>query len=143
MLENKEAVKEYDLKLGYLVNDKYREIANLIEQYVENQQTNTYSVNDLINYISGYSEDLDEKKKDEIIDVITSISLNDYKTPPYSIESFDDCVKVINEKKEWHRSYDAYNQGSIGKSEEEKAKQAKALLEKRRELIIQREKGNK
>lgn len=143
MLENKEAVKEYDLKLGFLVNDKYREIANLIEQYVANQQNNTYSVNDLINYISGYNEDFDDKKKDDIIDAITSISLNDYKTPPYSIDSFDDCVKVINEKKEWHRSYDAYNQGSLGKSEEEKAKQAKALLEKRRELIIQREKGNK
>src|SRR5574344_1064740 len=143
MHENKDAVKQYDTKLGYLVNDTYREIANLIEQYVSTQKSETYNVSDVINYISAYGDEIDEKSKDKVVDEITSISMNDYRTPPYSIESFDDCVKVINEKKEWHRSYDAYNEGSFGKSEEEKAKQAKALLEKRRELIIQNEKGNK
>ena len=136
MLESKDAVKQYDDKLGYFANDTYRKIADLIQQYIETQNSENYSTNDIINFLSAYGED-------SVIQIITSISMENYETPPYSIESFNDCIKVINETKEWHRSYDAYNQGSLGKSEEEKAKQAKALLEKRREIIIQREKGNK
>jgi len=143
MLENKEAVKQYDLKLGYLVNDEYREIANLIGEYIETINPNNYSVSTIIDYINGYNDGMDDATKDKIIDSITTISMTEFRYPPFSIQTFDDCVKIINDKKEWQRSYEAYSQGSIGKTEEEKAQQAKTLLDKRRDLIIQREKGNK
>jgi DNA primase len=141
MLDNKDAVKQYNLKLGYLVNDNYREIANLIEQYAELNIDENYSASSIINYVNGYSEDIDDKAKEKVINEITSISLDDYKIPPYSVETFDDCVHIINEKKEWQRSNEAYSQGSIGKTNDEKVQQAIALLEKRKELISQKEKG--
>lgn len=143
MLENKDAIKQYDLQLGYLINDDYRKIANLIEQYSESQNSEEYSVSNLIEYINAYNSEVSDAEKNELIDKITWISMSDYKCPPYNKESFDECVKIINEKKEWDRSSEAYKEGSLGKTIDEKAQQAKALLQKRRELILQKDKENR
>lgn len=142
MLENKNAVIQYGNKLGYLVNDDYRHIANLIEEYLESEFSDDYSLNNLINFINGYDDSLDEKQRNKIIDDITLVTMSSFKCPPYTTETFNDCVKIINFEKEKQRSYEAYSHSSIGKSDEEKAKQAKALIEKRCELIAKREKGN-
>ena len=140
MLENKDAVEQYNLKLGYLINDDYRQIATLLEEYLnEFNGKEEYSTSNIINYINCYKEDLNNKEKEEIINKISSISLDDYMIPPYTIQSFDDCIHVINEEKEWQRSNEVYQQTSFGKSNSDKIQQAMALLEKRKELIKKKE----
>ena len=140
MLENKDAVEQYNLKLGYLINDDYRQIATLLEEYLnEFNGKEEYSTSNIINYINCYKEDLNNEEKEKIINKISSISLDDYMIPPYTIQTFDDCIHVINEEKEWQRSNEVYQQTSFGKSDSDKIQQAMALLEKRKELIKKKE----
>ncbi len=140
MLENKDAVEQYNLKLGYLINDDYRQIATLLEEYLnEFNGKEEYSTSNIINYINCYKEDLNNEEKEKIINKISSISLDDYIIPPYTIQTFDDCIHVINEEKEWQRSNEVYQQTSFGKSDSDKIQQAMALLEKRKELIKKKE----
>lgn len=144
MLDNKEAVEQYNLKLGYLINDDYRQIANLLEEYLnEFNGKDEYSTSNIINYINCYKQDLSNEEKENIINKISSISLDDYMIPPYTVQTFDDCIRVINEEKEWQRSNEVYQQTSFGKSNDDKIQQAAVLLEKRKELIIKKEKGDK
>ena len=140
MLENKDAVEQYNLKLGYLINDDYRQIATLLEEYLNKfNDKEKYSTSNIINYINCYKEDLNNEEKEKIINKISSISLDDYMIPPYTIQTFDDCIHVINEEKEWQRSNEVYQQTSFGKSDSDKIQQAMALLEKRKELIKKKE----
>lgn len=140
MIENKDAVERYNLKLGYLINDDYRQIATLLEEYLnEFNDTKEYSTSNIINYINCFKEDLNNEEKEDIINKISSISLDDYMIPPYTIQTFDDCIRVINEEKEWQRSNEVYQQTSFGKSDSDKIQQALALLEKRKELIKKKE----
>ncbi len=144
MLDNKAAVEQYNLKLGYLINDDYRQIANLLEEYLnEFNGKDEYSTSNIINYINCYKQDLSNEEKENIINKISSISLDDYMIPPYTVQTFDDCIRVINEEKEWQRSNEVYQQTSFGKSNDDKIQQAAVLLEKRKELIIKKEKGDK
>ena len=144
MLENKDAVKQYNVKLGYLINDDYRQIANLLEEYLnEFNDKDEYSTSNIINYINCYKDDLSSEEKENIINKISSISLDDYMIPPYTVQTFDDCIRVINEEKEWQRSNEVYQQTSFGKPTDDKIQQAVVLLEKRKELIIKKEKGDK
>lgn len=141
MLENDDAIKQYNENLGYLVNDAYREIAALLEEYISsNLDKEKYSLSNVINYINCYKSDLVEQEKEKIINNITDISLDTYMIPPYSQKTFDECVKSINDAKEWRRSDEVYERTTIGKSDLEKAQQAAILLEKRKSLLKEREK---
>ncbi len=142
MLENKDAVEQYNLKLGYLINDDYRQIAILLEEYLNEFKDKDYSTSNIINYINCYKEDLTNDEKEKIINKISAISLDEYMIPPYTVQTFDDCIYVINDEKDWQRSNEVYQQTSFGKSDIEKINQAAALLEKRKELIKKKEKGD-
>ena len=141
MLENKEAVNLYNEKLGYLPTDSYREIATLIEEYSSKNAENNYSANDIIGFVDALGEEDNIKNKDDIINTISDLSFdNNSNFPPYSKDAFVDCIYLINEKKEFRRSYQAYEENTIGKDEKDKAEQAKILLEKRKALLEKREK---
>ncbi len=142
MLENEDAVKLYNEKLGYFVNDTYREIAALLEEYLNSSFKDTkYSSSSIINYINYYKKEIGEKEKENIINNISSISMDNFVIPPYSHKAFNDCVKVINEEKELRRINEVYVQSTIGKSNIDKAKEALALLEQKKALLKEKERG--
>lgn len=134
ILTNKEALEKYNSDLRYFVNDNYRNLAKLIDDYVESTKVESYDEKDIINYINSK----DDESYNNIINEITDIE-NTSKLPPYSKESFIESLSIIKTEREKSRDIEAYNENIKGKSNEDKIELAKILLEKRRQKIINKE----
>lgn len=126
VLRYKEALSLYDNKLGYLCDEKYREIISYIEEYIASDNSKNYDAQSIISFISFC------KGKDSIINEITNISLEDISSDPFSEERFDEIVKTINEERENSRGKQALTESSIGKSSSEQAAQAAAFFKKKK-----------
>lgn len=140
MLENKDAVDKYEIKLGYFVDSNYKEIANLIEEFINRiNSANEYNVKNLIVFLD--SDECKFLNKDLIRDEIANLALEYNKFPPYSEAHFTDIVNTINEEKENNLAIDTYKLNiKSNKSELEQAKYAKTLLSKRKFLIDENDK---
>ena len=139
MLENKDVIEKYDIKLGYFSTPIYREIANVIEEYVTHIRINTdYNIKNLMTYLS--SEDFEARNKDKIMAEITDIAVDDFKVPPYSKEQFDDLIQTINKERVENQTLDVYKNSSLNKTEIEKAEYAKTCLAKLKSLIEEEDK---
>ena len=134
ILENNDALKIYDKKLGFMSNEIYRNIVSLIEDYIYENSINKYNVNDIISYLS--LKDGDNDKKQIIIDELAELSLNKkYVLPPYSEEIINELISTINIEREKARTVQAFKEGSKGKSQSEQALQAQNYLNKKRAMI--------
>lgn len=139
MLENKEVVEKYDIKLGYFSTPIYREIANVLTDYIVHLRNEAdYNVKNLMAYLS--SEDYESKNKDKIISQITDIVLDGYDIPPYSDAQFNDLVETINKERVENQTFDVYKNSTQNKTESEKAEYAKACFAKIRSLIEEEDK---
>lgn len=139
MLENRDVVSKYDLKLGYFSTPIYREIANVIEEYLVHVHDNKdYNIKNLLAYLS--SDDCKAKQKDNIASQISDIAIDNFKVPPYSDEIFNDLVETINKERVENQAFDVYKNSSISKSELEKAEYAKACFNKLRSIIEEEDK---
>lgn len=139
MLENKEVVEKYDIKLGYFSTPIYREIANVLTDYIVHLRSEAdYNVKNLMAYLS--SEDYESKNKDKIISQITDIVLDGYDIPPYSDAQFNDLVETINKERVENQTFDVYKNSTQNKTESEKAEYAKACFAKIRSLIEEEDK---
>lgn len=134
ILENKEAFNQYELKIGYLTDDVYRNIVNLIDEYLEKYVGENYSVKDLISFLNS-SED-EKVLKNEMIDVMTTITLDkSWYCPPYTEQTFNELVSTINMERENTRNKQAYKDAIRGKDNEETAKHALNYLNKKSDMI--------
>ena len=134
ILENKEAFNQYELKIGYLTNDVYRNIVNLVDEYLEKYVGENYSVKDLISFLNS-SED-EKVLKNEMIDVMTTITLDkSWYCPPYTEQTFNELVSTINMERENTRNKQAYKDAIRGKDNEETAKHALNYLNKKSDMI--------
>ena len=134
ILENNDALKIYDKKLGFMSNEIYRNIVSLIEDYIYANSINKYNVNDIISYLS--LKDGNNDKKQIIIDELAELSLNKkYVLPPYSEEIINELISTINIEREKARTIQAFKEGSKGKSQSEQALQAQNYLNKKRAMI--------
>ena len=137
MLENDEAFKIYKEELGYFVNPTYKTIANLIEQYRQDlNESEEFDVQGMLTYLS--SDKFVDRRKDDIIGTITSITLDSYQIPPYSDKVFHELIETITTEK-----YSADIKRSYQNSKEEntdKAAQAKIYLIRKRETLEKKEK---
>lgn len=139
MLENKEVVEKYDIKLGYFSTPIYREIANVLTDYIVHLRNEAdYNVKNLMAYLS--SEDYESKNKDKIISQITDIVLDGYDIPPYSDAQFNDLVETINKERVENQTFDVYKNSTQNKTESEKAEYAKTCFAKIRSLIEEEDK---
>ena len=139
MLENKEVVEKYDIKLGYFSTPIYREIANVLTDYIVHLRSEAdYNVKNLMAYLS--SEDYESKNKDKIISQITDIVLDGYDIPPYSDAQFNDLVETINKERVENQTFDVYKNSTQNKTESEKAEYAKACFAKIKSLIEEEDK---
>ena len=134
VLSSKEAYDLYEERLGYLTNKVYRDIISLLEEFIGSEEYNkNYDVSALIPFISSMEDSGAKINKEQIIDEITSLTLSkDNYFPPYSKEGFLQIIDTINIEREKERTRQAYKEGSRGKSPQEQAKQAQALLNKRK-----------
>jgi len=130
MLENKDAIKEFDANLGYFNNNVYQEISKLVQEYVSKYSEENYSIANVINFANLY-DGINENTRNEMLEEITSISINSINCPPYTKEQMDECIKNIESIKQQLRIKEVYMQTSHGKSLEEQSKNAKRLLEER------------
>ena len=139
MLENKEIISKYDLKLGYFSTPIYREIANVIEEYIIHcKDRNDYNVKNLLAFLS--SDECDTKNKDKIISQISEITLSNFKVPPYSESEFNDLVDTINKERVENQTFDVYKSSVLSKSELEKAEFAKTCMNKYKSIIEEEDK---
>ena len=134
MLEDKEAVKQFDNGLGYFTNKIYQEISNLIQDYLAKYNEN-YSVANVVNYVNAFDGQINEETKTKMINEITSISIENSNYPPYTKEEMDECIKIVEETKKIYRDKEVFIETSQGKTLEEKAKAAQRLIEERRKSL--------
>lgn len=139
VMSSKEAYVLYQEKLDYLTDETYKEIVDFIEDYKDSQNYNggDFSPKILIDYISSQKDNSSrDKKLDSIINVITDIYVSCAEQfPPFNVDTFNEVVKTIHLERERERSKQAYEQGKKGKTAEEQAQQALALINKRRNMV--------
>lgn len=139
IMSSKEAYVLYQEKLDYLTDETYKEIVDFIEDYKDSQNYNggDFSPKILIDYISSQKDNSSrDKKLDSIISVITDIYVSCAEQfPPFNVDTFNEVVKTIHLERERERSKQAYEQGKKGKTAEEQAQQALALINKRRNMV--------
>ncbi len=139
VMSSKEAYVLYQEKLDYLTDETYKEIVDFIEDYKDSQNYNggDFSPKILIDYISSQKDNSSrDKKLDSIISVITDIYVSCAEQfPPFNVDTFNEVVKTIHLERERERSKQAYEQGKKGKTAEEQAQQALALINKRRNMV--------
>ena len=134
MLENQDVIKSYDLKLGYFSTPIYREVANVIEDYVSHiRDDEDYNIKNIMAFLT--SDEFENKNKDKIISQITDIAIDDFKVPPYTPSQFNDLVETINRERVENQTYDVYKNSSLNKTEQEKAEYAKACFAKLKSII--------
>lgn len=134
MLENKDAVKIYQERLGYFVEPSYRNIASTIEEFIVHQGDQTdYNVQNIVTYLSN--DDCKINNKDKVIDDISGVLINTYLLPPYSEEEMLGILETINVEKASRRLKQDLDASSKGASELEKAELAKAALVRKTSLI--------
>ena len=134
MLENKEAVDEYNLKLGYFVYPLYREIANLIDDYLTHiKSINEYSPKNLLSYLG--SDNYKSSNKSAISSTITDLILETNLFPPYSKSVFADVTETILRERTSYGAEQNYSINAKDKTELEKAEYAKNYLAAKKSLI--------
>lgn len=139
MLESKDVIEKYDIKLGYFSTPIYREIANIIAEYTTHlKDEKDYNIKSLMAFIS--SEDYRGKNKEKVLSQITDIALDSYNIPPYSDEQFNDLVETINRERVENQTFDVYKNSTLNKSEQEKAEYARTCISKLKSLIEEEDK---
>ena len=139
MLESKDVIEKYDIKLGYFSTPIYREIANIIAEYTTHlKDEKDYNIKNLMAFIS--SEDYRGKNKEKVLSQITDIALDSYNIPPYSDEQFNDLVETINRERVENQTFDVYKNSTLNKSEQEKAEYARTCISKLKSLIEEEDK---
>lgn len=134
MLENKEAVKIYQERLGYFVEPSYRNIASSIEEFIVHQgDTKDYDVQNIVNYLSDDSCNITNKNK--VINDISGILIDTSSFPPYSEEEMLGILDTINIEKAKNRVEQDLEASSKGQSDIEKAELAKAAFARKTNLI--------
>lgn len=139
MLDSKDVVEKYDLKLGYFSTPIYREIANVISEYITHLNSERdYDVKNLMAFIS--SEEYGNKNKEKILSQITDIALEGFEIPPYSDEQFNDLIATINKERVENQTLDVYKNSTLNKTEQEKAEYAYTCIAKLKSLIEEEDK---
>ena len=134
MLDNRDMVSQYDLKLGYFSTPIYREIANVIQDYIYTlHDKENYDVKGLMSYLT--SELCTSQNKDKILSQISDMVIEEEKIPPCSESQFADLVDTVNKERVKNQTYDVYNASSQNRSELEKAELAKSCLLKVKSII--------
>ena len=134
MLENKDAVKIYQERLGYFVEPSYRNIASSIEEFIVHQgDTKDYDVQNIVNYLSDDSCNITNKNK--VINDISGILIDTSSFPPYSEEEMLGILDTINIEKAKNRVEQDLEASSKGQSDIEKAELAKAAFARKTNLI--------
>lgn len=135
ILENKEALDLYNLKLGFMSDETYGKIINCIEDFLIDNNNSDYSVDKLISYLST-QEDSKISDKNKLINELTSLSLEEkYKPSPYSKDSAIEIISTINQERENFRNKQALEDGMRGKSDLEKAEFVQNYLNKKKKQI--------
>lgn len=129
MLEEKSAVTLYNDKLGYFVNDTYREIANLIQQFIDDKNKDKYDNDDIKDYLDNF-DGYDENEKKELKKVINEVSIKDRGYAPYDEKAYKESLEILINKKETNSKEEEYKKA---KSTEEKLRLAKELIKQRSE----------
>ena len=134
MLDNRDMVSQYDLKLGYFSTPIYREIANVIQDYIYTlHDKENYDVKGLMSYLT--SELCTSQNKDKILSQISDMVIEEEKIPHCSESQFADLVDTVNKERVKNQTYDVYNASSQNRSELEKAELAKSCLLKVKSII--------
>lgn len=134
MLENKDAVKIYQERLGYFVEPSYRNIASTIEEFIVHQGDQCdYNVQNIVTYLSD--ENCKIANKDKVINDISGVLINTYLMPPFSEEKMLGILEMINVEKASRRLKQDLDASTKVGSELEKAELAKAALVRKTNLI--------
>ena len=139
MLNNKEVVDKFEVQLSYFIKPEYKDIANLIADYILNvKEDDEYNVKSIISYLSN--SDVKINNKEQITNDLIDLSLNSMKIPPYSDEIFKELVETIKNERQTISNLDFYKTSSKNMSEIEKSKYAKACLNKIKNQITELDK---
>ena len=139
MLNNKEVVDKFEVQLSYFITPEYKDIANLIADYILNvKEDDEYNVKSIISYLSN--SDVKINNKEQITNDLIDLSLNSMKIPPYSDEIFKELVETIKNERQTISNLDFYKTSSKNMSEIEKSKYAKACLNKIKNQITELDK---
>ena len=139
MLNNKEVVDKFEVQLSYFITPEYKDIANLIADYILNvKEDDEYNVKSIISYLSN--SDVKINNKEQITNDLIDLSLNSMKIPPYSDEIFKELVETIKNERQMISNLDFYKTSSKNMSEIEKSKYAKACLNKIKNQITELDK---
>lgn len=130
ILENKEALNLYNSNLGFMTNSLYLKIIDLIEDYIRENISSSYSSKDFINYLNVLDNWGSNENKELINNEIIALTNDDAHLVPYSEKSALNIIKTINEEREKKRRDQSYIDAIKGKSDIEKAQ----ILEGRKNL---------
>ncbi len=130
ILENKEALNLYNSNLGFMTNSLYLKIIDLIEDYIRENISSSYSSKDFINYLNVLDNWGNSENKELINNEIIALTNDDAQLVPYSEKSALNVIKTINEEREKKRRDQSYIDAIKGKSDIEKAQ----ILEGRKNL---------
>lgn len=130
ILENKEALNLYNSNLGFMTNSLYLKIIDLIEDYIRENISSSYSSKDFINYLNILDNWGSGENKELINNEIIALTNDDAHLVPYSEKSALNIIKTINEEREKKRRDQSYIDAIKGKSDIEKAQ----ILEGRKNL---------
>ena len=139
MLENKEVVEKFELKLSYFITPEYKDIANLISDYILTiKEKSDYNVKSLISYLRNNEVKL--QNKDEMASNIINLTLDTLKIPPYSDEIFNELVETIKNERHMMSCIEMYKNSTKNISELDKSQYAKACLNKMKNQIEETDK---
>ncbi len=139
MLENNEAFRIYQEKLGYIVDSSYKHIVAAIEEYmIQVGSTIDYNVNNLLNFISDDTFIIDNK--DEIKSEISNISLENQLLPPYKEENVEELIDTIKLEKEKKQINTIATASIKGESAVQKASRLAVSVSKLKHLVKENDK---
>ncbi len=130
ILENKEALNLYNTNLGFMTNSIYLKIIDLIEDYIRENISGSYSPKDFINYLNVLDNWASDENKKLISNEIINLTNDSTKLAPYNEKSALNIIKTINDEREKKRQDQSYMDSIKGKSDVEKAE----ILEGRKNL---------
>lgn len=128
MINSKDAVVFYEKNIKYFVTEIYRQIANYLIQFVEENENINSSI--IIDYISSFEPENKCELINEIISLdSTPISKDDL------LNVLNECKKIIVEEK--NKTFEKNNliKSLDGKDEKEKAKLLKEYIDKTNKLM--------
>lgn len=128
MINNKDAIVFYEKNIKYFVTEIYRQIANYLIQFIEENENINSSI--LIDYISSF----EPENKCELINEIISLDSTQISNEELP-NVLNECQKVIIEEK--NKAFEKNNliKSLDGKDEKEKAKLVKEYIDKTNKLM--------